>query len=774
MFVLGILSTSFSVDLIGLLSDARDGNMKPIRALVSLTVFGIIGFLTISSTSGANTESLPPTTQRLQDKSDVVAAELRIAMLQEEQSKTETRPDEESDSPPPSPPSETNESNVDLLKQIDVVIAQQKTANSTLQDLQSKKLELEARLNRIDLEGVDEGPPYTILLLDEINDALSAAKGKSEALDATVAAARAGVERAKSRVDDAEKSRRQWRESGGTDIAPDAKTFDLEVQLASESLVLSRQQLAIEQASQEVYRLGTQIDEKRLAIVRPKVIFSKQSLDAKIAELNVKEKDLKRRLALIASELEYAKQRRFTARQELDGTVAPPQDLVERVEALTVIERTVQVEQTIVNQRLQRLPMIRTSWQRRYSVVSGNAKREDEREWLDETNEQLQELAREKQIKLLKLLETRETQSSVAARLDALGPDDTAVRRWLDSSFQSLSKQVEFYNSGMLSLDSATRTLNRLRFDIEGVQARSIREWIGDGWASLSRIWNYELTNIDDTSITVGKIASSLLFLLFGYFAARLISSLLGSRLPRVGVAEAGAAAIESLAFYSLMTLFGLAALRYANVPLTVFTFLGGAIAIGVGFGSQNILNNFISGLILLAERPIRAGDLIMVDETYGNVKAIGARSTTIRTGENLDIIIPNSKFLENNVINLTRRDDRLRTSIAIGVAYGSPLEEVIRLLELAAAQCDEVNDRPKPFVWFNDFGDNALAFQLHFWINARTVSQMRKVETEVRLTIDRLFRENNIVIAFPQRDLHLHSTTPIDFRLVEDQRKPA
>jgi len=214
---------------------------------------------------------------------------------------------------------------------------------------------------------------------------------------------------------------------------------------------------------------------------------------------------------------------------------------------------------------------------------------------------------------------------------------------------------------------------------------------------------------------------------------------------------------------------FCLAALRYANVPLTVFTFLGGAIAIGIGFGSQNILNNFISGLILLAERPIKVGDLILIDEIHGNVTVIGARSTQIRTGENLDIIVPNSKFLENNVINLTRRDDRLRTSISVGVAYGSPLERVVQVLEQAATEHPGVHTRPKPFVWFNDFGDNALAFQVHFWINARAVAQMRKVETEIRLTIDRLFRENDIVIAFPQRDLHIQSPKPIEFRLVGD-----
>ena len=269
----------------------------------------------------------------------------------------------------------------------------------------------------------------------------------------------------------------------------------------------------------------------------------------------------------------------------------------------------------------------------------------------------------------------------------------------------------------------------------------------------------------------MGKVVSILLFFVFGYLAASWLSRLLGYRLPKLGVDEAGAHAIESLSFYVMLILFSLAALRYANVPLTVFTFLGGAIAIGVGFGSQNILNNFISGLILLAERPIKAGDLIQVGETYGNVKSIGARSTTIRTGENQDIIVPNSKFLENDVTNLTRRDDRLRTSINVGVAYGSPLEEVLRLLELAASDCSSVDDRPKPFVWFTDFGDNSLAFQVHFWVHARSVAAMRKVESEVRMNIDRLLREANIVIAFPQRDLHIQSQSPIEFRLVGEEK---
>jgi len=150
----------------------------------------------------------------------------------------------------------------------------------------------------------------------------------------------------------------------------------------------------------------------------------------------------------------------------------------------------------------------------------------------------------------------------------------------------------------------------------------------------------------------------------------------------------------------------------------------------------------------------------------YGTVQRIGARSTQIRTGNNLDIIVPNSSFLESNVVNLTLGDDRYRTQVNVGVIYGSPTRDVTRLLKHAAVEHGRVLDRPEPFVWFSEFGDNALIFELHFWVKVRTVSDRRRIESDIRYRIDQLFREAGLVIAFPQRDIHLDTTSPIDVRL--------
>ena len=132
---------------------------------------------------------------------------------------------------------------------------------------------------------------------------------------------------------------------------------------------------------------------------------------------------------------------------------------------------------------------------------------------------------------------------------------------------------------------------------------------------NVKAAWNYELTSVDDRPITVSKVVSGVVLMLLGLYFSRRLSRLIGNRmLPRMGLQNGAATAIQSIAFYLLITCFGFVSLELINVPLTVFAFLGGAVAIGVGFGSQNILNNFISGLILLAERPIRVGDLVEIE----------------------------------------------------------------------------------------------------------------------------------------------------------------
>jgi small-conductance mechanosensitive channel len=254
-----------------------------------------------------------------------------------------------------------------------------------------------------------------------------------------------------------------------------------------------------------------------------------------------------------------------------------------------------------------------------------------------------------------------------------------------------------------------------------------------------------------------------------GVIASRYASRAIGVRLlPRLGIQAGIAAALESMSFYTMVLLATLLALRLVNVPLTIFTFVGGAVAIGVGFGSQNLVNNFISGLILFAERPIRVGDMIEIEDLLGTVEHIGARSTRIRTGTNFEIIVPNSTLLQQNVVNWTLSDKQLRCCIPVGVAYGSPTREVARWLRKAAEEHGLVLQRPEPFVWFVGFGDNALEFELHYWIQIRQLSEKRRIESDVRFIIDQYFRDAGLVIAFPQRELHISNVQPLQVQIME------
>lgn len=294
----------------------------------------------------------------------------------------------------------------------------------------------------------------------------------------------------------------------------------------------------------------------------------------------------------------------------------------------------------------------------------------------------------------------------------------------------------------------------------------------GEAWDHVASVWNFVLIRGADGKtivMTVGTLVGGLFLMGFGYIAAGMISRWIGKRLlSRLGLNQTASAPLQKISYYVLLATFGMLTLNILNVPITAFSFAGGALAVGVGFGSQNIVNNFISGLILIAERPIRVGDVIEIDGRTGKVTEIGARSTRIATGTNLEVIVPNSKFLESQVVNWTLSDDRISTSVKVGVSYGSPTREVERLLRQAAVDHEHVALDPAPAVAFEDFADDALVFSVSFWINLQTASK-GKVESDIRFRIDELFNQAGIVIAYPQRDVHLNVMRPLEVRLAPE-----
>jgi len=275
---------------------------------------------------------------------------------------------------------------------------------------------------------------------------------------------------------------------------------------------------------------------------------------------------------------------------------------------------------------------------------------------------------------------------------------------------------------------------------------------------------------IDERSVTIKKVVIALVIFIVGMRLIRVASMKLRKHLLwSTRLDMTASAAVEKVLYYFSLLILLFFILKMVNIPLTAFTVLGGGLAIGVGFGAQNLINNFISGFILMIERPVKLGDLIEVENTYGIVEDIGSRCTRVRTGSNVDILVPNSSFLEKNIVNWTLADQRIRTYITVGVVYGSDTAKTTELLLIAAKDHEKILTDPPPFVLFKEFGDNALIFELYFWIGIKRLMDRRIIESDIRYRIDQLFREADLVIAFPQRDIHLDTTKPLDLRIVKD-----
>ena len=267
-------------------------------------------------------------------------------------------------------------------------------------------------------------------------------------------------------------------------------------------------------------------------------------------------------------------------------------------------------------------------------------------------------------------------------------------------------------------------------------------------------------------TITVGQILILPTVIIIGYMIARWLERVIVNRLTAAKVKSDIIHLVRRVYLIVVIFLLAITSLDLLNVPLTAFAFVTGAVAIGVGFGAQNIINNFISGWILMWERPIRIGDFLEVGETRGTVESINTRSTRIRRTDGVHLLIPNSHLLENMVVNWTLVDRVTRAQVRVGVAYGSPVRQVAGLIKQAVVENSDVLEDPAPFIIFEDFGDSSLVFDAYFWVLAVGEKDLRVVRSEIRFRIDELFREHDITIAFPQRDVHFNATAPIEVRV--------
>lgn len=285
-----------------------------------------------------------------------------------------------------------------------------------------------------------------------------------------------------------------------------------------------------------------------------------------------------------------------------------------------------------------------------------------------------------------------------------------------------------------------------------------MREFAEQYLAPVFDLLNYSLFTVGGTRITPSSILIGLLLVVALIVISGKLKGLLISRLLTRTSLDTGARnAIGTITRYVVLFVGLLIIFQTIGVDLTALSVLTGAIGIGIGFGLQNIANNFISGLIILVERPIKVGDRIEVDDIAGDVTAIGARSTRVLTNDNITVIVPNSKFIAENVVNWSFNNTMVRFKIPVGVAYDSDIDLVTQVLMEIAKKNPDVADDPPPSVRLLRFDDNALYFELRAWSGVR-MNRPGMFTSDINYEIVRQFRTKGIEMPFPQRDIHIRS----------------
>ena len=666
------------------------------------------------------------------------------------------------------------------LRELDSVYQRLLTALNKKKILEKEEALLQEKKQTQHQISLSKNPPYSLSFYDTILDKLITDDHKKETAILGVSLAEKALEDAKSRLDDSRQDLRKFKDKLA-EMEPGKVTGKLNWELEQAQLNLeisqaifdlqrtTKQNLSIEV---RLAKQNSEVTQQNLVWVRKNLHFDSTDLEKQIEaidrnrdELQKRQKDQLRGQMKVEAAWLQAQERLANARKKTDIVLAKAR--------LEVADADREASQQLLEQTEDMLSLLNQQeqvWKNRYEIVKGGVDQEKIDAWKREV-----EASKEKIERAVRLHESY--QNSLQSQMTSLEKQlsDQEYSKDLGRELRNrLSALRTLANGGVdyLSMLQATLQLNQ-RFLDEITNRREhfdLWERLTTAIGKVNSIWNLELWVIDEHGVTVKKMVMALIILLVGFiFVKRVILFWIRGLLARVHMKETTTAAVEKIINYFIVFLLVLFALRVVNIPLTLFTFLGGAVAIGVGFGAQNLINNFISGFIVMAEQPIKIGDLVEIEGTFAMVEEIGARCTRIRTGANVHILVPNSSFLEKNIINWTLSDKEVRAQVTVGVIYGSPVREVERLMLQVADEHNRVKKSPKPFVLFNDFGDSALIFDLYFWISMSRIMDRRIIESDFRFHIDKLFREAGIVIAFPQQDVHLDLQKPLRFRLIKD-----
>jgi len=638
--------------------------------------------------------------------------------------------------------------------------------------------------------GFPEPPPYSILMVDELMGSLLTARAKvaglstnQELISQQVVHYRKSAQRAlemeRQAADQLERA-----QSPTVRLSATGKKELTGLQVRNADAMAMSIALRHEVIGERlgIAEVEAGLLERQLAEARKRMVFSRADLNKALARLKSSRFSLEQEL-----EASLARDARRRSLEDSAPLVAKRNMLEARDRAALAWVESSRFETEVVSALITLNESSSSFWEQRYTAITGKdaekqrtivsklrKSREQLKPWLEYTQQHLE------------LYQAAEREHE--ARLDTID-ERNPLRAAERDLLAALHQQRQLAERQKFAVEQTDLERQSWLEDIERVQqSRSIlvraTNWLGSFSDILRRVWNFELFAVEDTvevagqsvvtsrGVTVGKSVGALLLFLVGY----LISAFLARRVQRImvtrfSVGEHQANVIRRWLLALTIFILLVVTLNLARIPLTVFAFLGGALAIGIGFGTQTLIKNFISGILILLERNIKVGDTIDVQGVVGRVVTVDTRASTILGFDGVETVIPNSMFLENKVTNWTHSNARLRRIVRVGVAYGSPTTLVRDILVECGNQHGLILKDPPPESLFEDFGDSSLIFALYFWIDYGSEVNPLLVASDLRFMIDKRFAEANIVLAFPQRDVHLDSTQPLRVELMSPQQ---
>ncbi|MBQ7068737.1 MAG: mechanosensitive ion channel, partial [Synergistaceae bacterium] len=537
------------------------------------------------------------------------------------------------------------------------------------------------------------------------------------------------------------------------------RTQILNLELLRMNVALSRVQVRTLRRAFDSNVATIQRLRRRLADMQEKLIFPQELLDANLEKIQTRINDLTTEMNDARKALDSANSSLVRAR----ATVGSADMSVMTNSTSNYMARSTRVNywEHMVLLIEDEIALTRESqqiWKDRYKLFHDTATGEELWKIRDTSQARINELQRQLEgVRTAENTILREIETTQAS-LNAEGITGTVQQNILLAIENKRKIISEIFNRYEALIPNAIFLQQRLNAEAnDNVSAIRIAEKVSSfSKDTIMGFLDTELWQGEGYSVTVMKLIIAIFVFLSSFFLSSWGSHWIKRRmLKRFKASITASNAVQRITFYILWVAFALIALNIVKIPLTAFAFMGGAFAVGIGFGMQNIFNNLISGFIVIFSRPFKVNDILDVAGVQGTVEDIGSRSTTIKTWDGFDVILPNRYFLENNVTNWTKTDLRKREVLKVGVSYDCDSREVEKLLLGIVSEHSQVLKNPAPFVIFKNFGDSALEFEIYYWIELRKSSGM-KVSSDLRHHISAVFKREGINIPYPQRDIHI------------------